>query len=122
MAVHLFHIAQEAIANAIRHGGATQIDIALTEQAACRTLTVTDNGSGFDPPSISAEAGVGLCLMQYRAALIGGSIELSSQPGSGTHIVCSFPASITNDEDTDRIHFHTRNAQRAQTAQSHSRR
>ncbi|MGH8019603.1 MAG: ATP-binding protein [Opitutaceae bacterium] len=97
VATHLFHIAQEAVSNAIRHGGASRIAIVLEAGDGRHVLSIIDNGSGFDPAAPSADGGAGLCLMQYRAALIGGVINLTSQPGLGTKVVCSHFPSYAHD-------------------------
>ncbi|MCS6770576.1 MAG: CHASE domain-containing protein [Kiritimatiellae bacterium] len=74
-AIHLYHIAQEAVSNAVKHGGATDVRIDLTEQA----LRIEDNGRGFDPAAQSD--GAGLRIMRHRAARAGGRFEIRSEPG-----------------------------------------
>lgn len=89
-AAHLFRIAQEAITNAVRHGQATTIDVMLTTNATPHRLVIADNGRGFDPQSCRESNGSGLGLMEYRAALIGGSLQVSSDATNGTRIEVSF--------------------------------
>jgi signal transduction histidine kinase len=63
-------------------------------------LAVSDNGCGMDrsPP---AGRGIGLNLIQYRANLMGGTLEIETKPGAGTRVICEVPATppagTTND-------------------------
>ncbi len=86
---HLYRIAQEAVANGIKHGKATRIDIRLAATPEGGELTVEDNGIG-----LSAEAqlapGMGLRIMRYRSEMIGASFLINSRPGATT-ITCAFP-------------------------------
>ncbi len=86
----LFRIAQEAVANALRHGRPGSIQITLGNHEEGLHLTVEDDGSGFrvDQPSAG---GLGLRIMQYRAAIIGAVLEVRSAPGEGTRILCRLP-------------------------------
>ena len=88
VATHLFRIAQEAVSNAIKHGKASQIEIALTSLPERLMLAVKDNGSGI-PVSSSRAKGMGLRIMHYRAAVIGGSLAVQRDPNGGTTVVCS---------------------------------
>lgn len=88
VALHLFRIAQEAVANARRHARSRHIEIALTAADAHLTLTVRDDGQGFDPTAPTA-TGMGRHTMRYRANAIGASLDLVSQPGQGTEIRCT---------------------------------
>jgi signal transduction histidine kinase len=76
----LLRIAQEAMANAVRHGDPTGLDLTLTADL----LRVRDNGRGFDPTVPTA--GMGLSLMGERAAEVGAALVLDSAPGQGTTI------------------------------------
>lgn len=85
--IHLYRIAQEAVANAIKHGRATAITISLRNVARRHELRIEDNGSGFST-DFKVGKGMGLRGMNYRAAIIGGSLEIISRPGA-TAILCS---------------------------------
>ncbi|MGD1277250.1 MAG: PAS domain S-box protein [Tepidisphaeraceae bacterium] len=91
-AIHLYRIAQEAVHNAIKHGRARNITITLSRSGKQVTLQIDDDGSGFTPPVSTAgqSKGLGLHIMQYRAALIGGSLDIGPGPTAGTRIVVSF--------------------------------
>jgi signal transduction histidine kinase/streptogramin lyase len=86
---NLFRIAQEAVANAIRHASARQIRIELRFDLDSAHLTVVDDGRGFDPASSSD--GFGLTSMRERAAQIGGVLHLESRPLAGTSVTVTVP-------------------------------
>jgi signal transduction histidine kinase len=89
----LLRIAQEAVANAIRHARATHIRLDLSYDAAVVTLRVADNGRGFDPaePTFAPEDHWGLANMKERADQIGAQFRLVSSPGAGTEIEIVVP-------------------------------
>ncbi len=89
-ATHLYRIAQEAVNNALKHGAARKIGIALTEQDGLWKMSVTDDGRGF-PPVPGKHSGLGLRLIKYRAHLIGASLDIDSTPGKGVRITCTLP-------------------------------
>ena len=79
-------IGQEAINNAVRHGRATQVRIALSFEEDRVVLTVADNGCGFVPDEHDRRRPgehFGLLTMRERAARIRGRLEIVSSPGSG---------------------------------------
>ena len=82
----LFRIAQEALANVARHSKATLVQITLTTTDDTVTLSVIDNGHGFDT-SRQAPLGVGLHSMQERMKALGGDVQIISTPEKGTRIV-----------------------------------
>ena len=81
----LFRVAQEALANVARHSKATLVQIILTTTSDTVTLSVADNGQGFDTAR-SEHPGVGLLSMQERMRALGGDVEVESTPGKGTRI------------------------------------
>ncbi len=88
VATHLFRIAQEAVTNAIKHGKATHIEIALSASPDRLVLALKDNGIGISS-DLSRATGMGLRIMHYRAAVIGGSLAIQRDPGGGTTVTCS---------------------------------
>lgn len=88
-ATHLYRIAQEAISNAIRHGKSTEITVTLVPDGEYARLTVSDNGSGFCGKR-QLSKGMGLRIMNYRACMIGGSLEVSRGDDKGTVVTCIF--------------------------------
>jgi two-component system CheB/CheR fusion protein len=87
IATHLYRIAQEAINNAIKHGQPTQIDIELVNLPDGVGITITDNGVGI-PPNVGSGRGMGLRIMNYRANMIGGTLEVTRGPKGGTVVTC----------------------------------
>ena len=88
-ATHLYRIAQEAFTNAIRHGRVTQVTIDLATAAGVLTLSVQDNGRGFDERN-AGNGGLGLKLMRYRAQMLGGDVTIASK-GGGVIVRCTCP-------------------------------
>ena len=86
---HLYRIAQEAINNATRHGKATVVNIRLSNADGLIRLSIEDNGVGLPLP-LPASRGMGLSIMQYRARMVGGQLEIAPRPGGGTIVACSF--------------------------------
>ena len=78
--IALFRIAQEATYNAYRHGKAGNVNLCLDSDNGTLSLTITDNGCGFDVSSVN-EQGLGLRTMQDRATAVGGEFTIQSQPG-----------------------------------------
>jgi signal transduction histidine kinase len=89
----LFRIAQEAVGNALRHGHPRSIAIALDCDEEGLTLTIEDDGAGFQPARAPGQ-GMGLRIMQHRATLIGASLSVVSSPGEGTTIFCRLPRRV----------------------------
>lgn len=87
---HLVRIAQEAVRNAVTHGGAHEIEIRLTCVAGAGSLSIRDNGTGL-PEQYRSEGGIGLHTMSYRAHAIGGSLTVAAQSGRGVIVTCAFP-------------------------------
>jgi signal transduction histidine kinase len=100
----VLRIAQEAIHNVRKHAAATRIDVRLDYDERALALSVTDNGKGFETqawqsnqfkpakPDQSEEGHYGLTGMRERAALIHATIEIKSEPGSGTTVDLRVPA------------------------------
>ncbi len=90
LATHLYHIAQEAVNNGIRHGKSKNIVISLTKKDGTGILRIQDDGDGFAPKQTS-QPGVGLSIMSYRADLVGGSLKVQANEGRGVTVTCVFP-------------------------------
>jgi signal transduction histidine kinase len=91
--VQLLRIVQEALANVRKHAGSpTLIDLRLRAQTGQLQLTITDNGTGFDP-LLAGTVGkhYGLQVMRQRAASIGGQLAIHSAPDQGTRVEVSVP-------------------------------
>ena len=87
-------IAQEGIANAVKHARATNIKLELHRTDGHADITVSDDGGGFDPGANGAAEGLGLRLMRERVEELGGSLKISSRPGEGSIVVASIPGVI----------------------------
>jgi signal transduction histidine kinase/DNA-binding NarL/FixJ family response regulator len=85
----LYKIAQEAVTNAIKHGKAKKVGISLTNGSDQLVLTIQNDGLPF-PDLDSHSTGMGLRIMNYRASLIGASLEVKGI-GKGTRVTCSMP-------------------------------
>jgi signal transduction histidine kinase len=90
--VEVLRIAQEALQNALRHGEAEHLEVQLDSGDGRVTLTVRDDGVGFDPsaPGLRARR-LGLTSMEERARSIGGTLAIGSRPGQGTTIRLEVP-------------------------------
>lgn len=87
----LLRIGQEATANAVSHSGASNLAIRIAYERDAVTLQVKDDGCGFRPES--ASSGLGLAGIRSRAASIGATISVSSEPGRGTCVKVTAPVS-----------------------------
>ena len=85
----LYRVAQEALHNVTRHAQATRADVHLRCLPMQVTLTVHDNGIGFD--TTQTRRGLGLANMQERIMIVGGRLSIESQPGSGATILAQVP-------------------------------
>ncbi|MFH8394840.1 GAF domain-containing sensor histidine kinase [Streptomyces sp. NPDC018036] len=88
----VLRVSQEALHNALRHSGATRVDVTLERRGPGAVLCVRDDGSGFDPTAIrSAGRHLGLVSMRDRASGVGGTLTVESAPGKGTVIEMEVP-------------------------------
>jgi len=90
VAMHLYRIAQEAVANAVRHGQARHIRIGLSAEPGSIVLNITDDGRGF-PLNLPHERGMGLRTMRYRAGMIRARLAFSPPGREGASIRCELP-------------------------------
>ncbi|MCC6848881.1 MAG: PAS domain S-box protein [Deltaproteobacteria bacterium] len=91
--IAVYRIAQEALANAIRHADARTIGIALTVGPDGLEIEIADDGRGFEPEAARVSEALGLVGMEERALALGGRLEVRSAPGAGTRVrlVCPAP-------------------------------
>ena len=87
VAVHVYRIAQEAVANALKHSQAETIEIELLRREQGLRLQVRDDGIGLAHSPVR-EKGMGLRIMKYRAEVLGGSLQVLGNPDGGTTVVC----------------------------------
>lgn len=86
----LFRICQEALTNARRHSGASEIRVTLVEHDGLIHLSIEDDGCGFDPAAVRQRT-FGLEGVVQRARLLGGQATIDSAPGRGTRIAVQLP-------------------------------
>jgi signal transduction histidine kinase/uncharacterized protein (DUF2141 family) len=90
---NLLRIASEAVSNAVKHSGASTIEVGLHADAEQLRLSVRDDGVGFDGENGGPRAGhYGLIGMKERATQIGAELQLTTQPGAGTSVSVVLPA------------------------------
>ena len=96
LAIGCFRAVQEALTNVIRHARAQHVWIELGQTDGALELAVRDDGVGFDVARVLDQAPgcghLGLLGMKERVQILGGDIEVDSDPGRGTRIRISFPA------------------------------
>jgi PAS domain S-box-containing protein len=109
VAAHLYRIAREAVINANKHAKARQVVVKLGRSRQGCVLHVTDDGVGVSKgPEV--KRGLGLHIMNYRAQLIGGRLEIDSSENGGTRVSCYLP------NHAPRSHKPARNGERNQSA------
>ena len=91
----IYRIFQECLTNISKHAGATEVSITIKEDDNLIALVLEDNGAGFDPVQVSGRRGsgrgMGLAALDERARMLGGTLKIRSQPGSGTRLTCIIP-------------------------------
>jgi signal transduction histidine kinase len=90
---HITQIAREALSNVVQHAGATRVDVNLAYRGQATRLTVADNGRGVNLKSLigNGHHGQGIANMQTRADLLGGALDLMSEPGQGFRLTLTVP-------------------------------
>jgi signal transduction histidine kinase len=88
----LYRVVQEALSNVVKHAGAERVSIVLAQRGSGVAATIDDDGQGFDESLIRPDA-LGLTGMRERLALVGGTLEIESAPGSGTTVAARVPVS-----------------------------
>ncbi|MDO8438126.1 MAG: ATP-binding protein [Nitrosomonadaceae bacterium] len=86
LALNLYRITQEAVNNAIRHGGAQHLAISLASEEGILRLSICDNGCGFAGADAKHGLGMGIKIMQYRARQIGATLEFLLRAEGGTEV------------------------------------
>jgi signal transduction histidine kinase len=102
VALSLFRITQEALRNAARHGHARHATVALLRQDRTLTLTIADDGEGFDLESARHNGGLGLISIEERARLVDGRVTIRSEPTKGTTIDVRVP--IRHGHEREQVH------------------
>jgi two-component system, NarL family, sensor histidine kinase UhpB len=87
----LYRVVQEALTNAVRHASAQEVELDLVRRNGAVVATVRDDGRGFGLDSVLNAGAVGLFGMQERAAYVGGSVAIRTEPGAGTRVEVVIP-------------------------------
>ena len=95
LATLIFRVTQESLSNIVKHANARQVDIALRQRASLLTLSIRDDGRGFDPSAAldksTQGASSGLGGLRDRVRLFGGSLRFDAKPGAGCTVSAQFP-------------------------------
>lgn len=89
----LYRVAQEGLQNIAKHSNAKHVTVALAFEQGTVTLSIADDGFGFDPEAVKGQGELGLIGMEERARLVDGTVSIVSQPGHGTRIALVVPLS-----------------------------
>jgi signal transduction histidine kinase len=105
LSIACFRVVQEALTNVVRHASARHVWIELSQSDRLLELVVRDDGVGFDVAPTQEQAArrgrLGLLGMSERVHLLGGILEVASEPGRGTRIRAAFPLSDASEERAD---------------------
>jgi len=90
----LYRIAQEAVANALKHAAPSRVEVRLDclDRSVVR-LSVRDDGAGI-PANAAPKGGLGLAIMKHRIRIIGGELTIGPAPGRGTQVTCTAPCAL----------------------------
>jgi signal transduction histidine kinase len=88
----VLRVVQEALANAVKHARPGHVALDVHRVADRVVVTVTDDGTGFDPAQAALRHGMGLELMRERVAELGGEFAVESAPGAGTTVRIELPS------------------------------
>lgn len=91
MATNVYRIVQESLTNVARYADATEVGVLLHQSDHELTVSISDNGKGFDVSHVTDPHAVGLIGMHERARLIGGTLVIRSTPGAGTTVSLAVP-------------------------------
>jgi signal transduction histidine kinase len=87
MMVNIYRIVQELVNNSIKHGGASQVNIHISNKKDTIDIRVKDNGKGFSVNKVAqSPSGTGLSSIRNRINLYHGSMNIESAPGKGTNV------------------------------------
>jgi signal transduction histidine kinase len=104
VAAHVLAMTREGLSNVARHSAATRASIELVRMGGTLRLVIGDNGRGFDSARARERRQHGLTNLQSRAAAMGGSLAIDSEPGVGTRLEATLPmtnAGAEGDEHAD---------------------
>ena len=95
----LYRIVQEALNNITKHAHADKVKISIVENTKTLNITITDNGQGFNPESLSFDSlsngGMGIPGIRERLLEVEGQLKIDSKPGQGTKLLITIPKGMT---------------------------
>jgi len=94
VAMALYRITQEGLANVAKHSGSREVRVGLVERSGALYLTIADTGVGFESQQRQATAGLGLLGIRERARLIGADVRITSASLKGTTIELRLPVEV----------------------------
>lgn len=103
---NLYRIAQEALANTLKHADAQQVVVHFAAQAGQVTLSITDDGCGFEPALAQDNGGMGLTTMRERTEKLQGRFTIESAPGQGTTVRVVVPMTNHRYQPTHALERH----------------
>jgi len=92
----IFRVFQEALTNITKYSGASMVEACLYRNENEISISITDNGKGFDPTAVKSQSSFGILGMQERVFSLGGIFKLDTSPGKGTAITISLPYTYNN--------------------------
>ena len=90
----VYKVAQESLSNVAMHAEAERVSVILEGAGDMIRLRVKDSGIGFTAGTAGAEGGSGCSVWKTRVALVGGNIDIRSQPGQGTEVTVALPLEL----------------------------
>ncbi|HYI12157.1 MAG TPA: HAMP domain-containing protein [Thermoanaerobaculia bacterium] len=90
----LYRITREALANVVRHAGASQVEVSLETRDGAAVLEIRDNGRGITREEVSGPRSLGLLGIRERAELLGGSMVIEGRSGEGTVLTVTLPVTL----------------------------
>lgn len=92
--INIYRITQEAINNAIKYAESTNIIVSISHSGSILSITIDDNGKGFDMARVktrNGDGGMGMTFMKERIKYINGRLFINSEPGKGTRVTLNIP-------------------------------
>jgi len=96
----LYRVAQESLQNVAKHASAKHVWFALTSRNKILTLSIADDGVGFNLEAVKGRGGLGLVGMEERARLVNAKLSIRTQPGHGTRIALEVSLPPPTDEES----------------------
>jgi signal transduction histidine kinase len=102
--IHLYRIVQEAVTNVVKHSAASEATIVIKKRTGMLSVSIRDNGRGFDPVKLSSQPhkfNYGLNGIAERVRILGGTLRIESQPGEGSDLTVEIPLPIFCNDTRD---------------------